>query len=211
MAETTSHQALYYAVSRADVIETILARLRETGVVTCLRAEAWGIENSRAVATEAYRTDTAGRLRHLVLIASTVTVEAQNALLKILEEPPRGVVFHCIFPPGSALLPTVRSRLIAVPLPPEAADTELFDALIRLPVTEQLSLIEERLKQKDLVWVEAIKRGGFERIRGWLGALQPATASRLYTTLSLLNTRGAANKMLLEDVVLTVVTHVKNR
>ena len=42
--------------------------------------------------------------------ASTMTTEAQNALLKILEEPPKNVYFLLLCDNASALLPTVRSR-----------------------------------------------------------------------------------------------------
>ena len=42
--------------------------------------------------------------------AATMTTEAQNALLKILEEPPKNVYFLLLCDNSSALLPTVRSR-----------------------------------------------------------------------------------------------------
>jgi DNA polymerase-3 subunit delta' len=42
--------------------------------------------------------------------AQTMTTEAQNSLLKILEEPPRGVFFFLLCDNASLLLPTVRSR-----------------------------------------------------------------------------------------------------
>ncbi len=38
-------------------------------------------------------------------------MEAQNALLKILEEPPSNIVFILVTPSKTALLPTIRSRL----------------------------------------------------------------------------------------------------
>lgn len=42
--------------------------------------------------------------------AHTLTTEAQNSLLKILEEPPQGVYFFLLCETASSLLPTVRSR-----------------------------------------------------------------------------------------------------
>ncbi len=206
-----SHQALYYVASSPPVRAEIISRLHETGVVTVYETEAWGIEQSRLLAREAYRTDQAGRLRHLVLVATTMTTEAQNALLKILEEPPQGVCFHCIFSPGTALLPTVRSRLVTVALPIEAVDTAFYDALMRLPLIEQLSEIDVRLKEKDAAWIEGVKRGALARLAQQVKGLPADTAARLYQSLLRLGTRGAANKMLLEDMVLTVATTAKNR
>jgi hypothetical protein len=40
-----------------------------------------------------------------------ITHEAQNALLKLFEEPPHGTHFFLIVPTASLLLPTVRSRM----------------------------------------------------------------------------------------------------
>lgn len=46
----------------------------------------------------------------IVRDANTMTPEAQNSLLKVLEEPPAGVYFFLLCDTASALLPTVRSR-----------------------------------------------------------------------------------------------------
>lgn len=54
--------------------------------------------------------------------AETMTPEAQNALLKIFEEPPANVFFFLLCDNASALLPTVRSR--APMLKTERFDTE---------------------------------------------------------------------------------------
>lgn len=66
-----------------------------------------------------------GRLRVVLLHpAEDMNPTAQNALLKALEEPPPGVAFLLVSHWPSRLLPTVRSRCVAVPVPlpaPEVA------------------------------------------------------------------------------------------
>ena len=59
--------------------------------------------------------------RKLCLIprAETLTPEAANALLKILEEPPRGMVFVLLAEQSGDLLPTIASRSRIVRLAPE--------------------------------------------------------------------------------------------
>lgn len=47
---------------------------------------------------------------YLLTEAETLTTQAQNALLKLFEEPPRGVFFLLLTETPTALLPTVRSR-----------------------------------------------------------------------------------------------------
>ena len=71
--------------------------------------------------------------RKLCLIprAETLTPEAANALLKILEEPPRGMVFVLLAEQSGDLLPTIasRSRIIRLAPEPDADRTEpLTDA-----------------------------------------------------------------------------------
>jgi len=53
----------------------------------------------------------------LVLGADNLTPEAQNAFLKTLEEPPRYARIFMFCQRWSNLLPTVRSRVVNVPLP----------------------------------------------------------------------------------------------
>jgi DNA polymerase III delta' subunit len=55
--------------------------------------------------------------------AHTLTTEAQNALLKLIEEPPPQTIFILIADHAEALLPTVRSRCTPVYFPRLAADT----------------------------------------------------------------------------------------
>lgn len=60
--------------------------------------------------------------------AHTLTTEAQNSLLKILEEPPRNVYFFLLCETASVLLPTVRSR--APVLRMELFDEEMLGELL---------------------------------------------------------------------------------
>ncbi|WP_418185601.1 DNA polymerase III subunit delta' [Aliarcobacter vitoriensis] len=50
-------------------------------------------------------------IKYLFLCGATFRVEAQNALLKILEEPPHNVVFIILVSSKNSLLPTIYSRL----------------------------------------------------------------------------------------------------
>lgn len=61
--------------------------------------------------------------------ADHMTVEAQNALLKLIEEPPSRTLFILIAEQTSALLPTVRSRCAAIYFP-RLADDAVAELLI---------------------------------------------------------------------------------
>lgn len=55
-----------------------------------------------------------GLKKYIIVSVRSITLEAQNALLKVLEEPMLGTYFILLMPDSSHLLPTVRSRLSSV-------------------------------------------------------------------------------------------------
>lgn len=67
------------------------------------------VDDAKAVIAEAYISEE--KTKYIVLGAKTFNTYSQNALLKVLEEPPRNIAFVIIVPSKSVLLPTVRSRL----------------------------------------------------------------------------------------------------
>lgn len=70
-----------------------------------------GVALIRSIREAAYITPQELSVRVFIIAqAESMTVEAQNALLKILEEPPGGVYFFLLCDNASALLATVRSR-----------------------------------------------------------------------------------------------------
>lgn len=72
-------------------------------------AEELNIEISRAIIDESYIASE--ETKTILIAANSFNVYAQNALLKILEEPPNSVLFVLYARMKSLLLPTIRSRL----------------------------------------------------------------------------------------------------
>jgi len=67
------------------------------------------VDDSKAVIKEAYIAEESSK--YIVILAQSYRVEAQNALLKLLEEPPRNIIFILIARSKTSLLPTIRSRM----------------------------------------------------------------------------------------------------
>ena len=67
------------------------------------------IEDAKEVIKEAYVASEDEKV--IALFASKYNIYAQNALLKILEEPPKNVVFLLVSKVKSTFLPTILSRL----------------------------------------------------------------------------------------------------
>lgn len=70
----------------------------------------FSVDDARSVINEAYIAE--ARQKIIVIMAYKFGVESQNSLLKIIEEPPRNIVFIIVVPSKNILLPTIRSRLI---------------------------------------------------------------------------------------------------
>ena len=68
------------------------------------------LEDAKDVIAEAYIAEY--EQKNIVIMAKKLGAEVQNSLLKILEEPPKNIVFTLIVPSKNTLLPTVRSRLM---------------------------------------------------------------------------------------------------
>lgn len=88
--------------------ENLLKTLKPNRVVGFLE-DSFKLEHAKAVVAEAYISES--ETKYIVFGGNSFTTEAQNSLLKLLEEPPRNIEFIIISPTKSNLLPTVRSRL----------------------------------------------------------------------------------------------------
>ena len=79
------------------------------------------VELSRQVQADAYIRPNEGKKKiYLIPRAQLMTNEAQNALLKLIEEPPHYAVFLFLTTNADKLLPTVRSRSVELRMEPVA-------------------------------------------------------------------------------------------
>jgi len=88
--------------------ESLKTKLLPNRVVGFVR-EKFLLEDAKAVVSEAYISEPS--VKYIILAAFEFHTVSQNALLKILEEPPTNINFIIITPSKSNLLATVRSRL----------------------------------------------------------------------------------------------------
>lgn len=72
--------------------------------------ESFLIEDAKNVISEAYIAE--NNTKFIIIKANKFGIEAQNSLLKIIEEPPRNIVFIVVTNSRNSLLPTIRSRLM---------------------------------------------------------------------------------------------------
>ena len=151
-----------------------------------------------------------------ILTMNSITAEAQNALLKLLEEPPEYAHIFLILPSAHLLLPTVKSRLSILGGGKDVDQSgytisgisEARDFLALAPA-KRLDFIkkfmeeitkEKRTKQDAVNLLNSIQEAIHAKgLKGNIAALEAIETSRKY-----MNDRSPSLKMLLEYVALSV-------
>lgn len=109
----------------------------------------WKIDDSRKFRELQSGRWSAGK-RWLVIVCDQMVNEAEQALLKILEEPARGVQIFIITPQPEKFLPTVRSRChIIYPKIDDKRLTSLGSKFLALSRAERLIQLEKILSADD--------------------------------------------------------------
>lgn len=90
--------------AKKNVLKRIDSKLIKTFFV-----DEFKVDDAKEVVKEAYIAEE--KQKYLILAALSYNTYAQNALLKLLEEPPRNITFIVIAKSKTSLLPTIRSRM----------------------------------------------------------------------------------------------------
>ncbi len=162
-----------------------------------------GIDEVRTLITAASIKPASGTHRLLVVTPNSITFEAQQALLKLMEEPPVTTLFLFITRSELSLLPTLQSRFMKLVQPNKITRTEAFTEFITLSLAERMELVAKKMSDKDNEWLREIQRGLAEKLSE-RDNKDEAVRSTLTQVFSLLGGRGSANKMLLEELALTL-------
>ena len=114
------HHAYLIEGQYAEILLEVQKYLEESGVVILGNPDVWVeqfvvflIGDAARIRSEHGKRSMSGKKFFLLGIESATT-DAQNALLKTLEEPQAGTHFFILTPRLSAFLPTLRSRFIEV-------------------------------------------------------------------------------------------------
>jgi hypothetical protein len=149
--------------------------------------------------------------KFFVISTNIITEEAQNALLKVFEEPTEGTHFF-ILVSQNTFLPTFLSRLLVIDNSRQfTVDGQESTEILNKNIVEKLALVakiagditdEKKVKQDAIQFVsqienELIQSGGVEKYSNQLKACEFAR-----TTLF---SRGAMVKMILENLMLQIL------
>jgi DNA polymerase-3 subunit delta' len=134
---------IYITSDVEAALEHFQKELHPCRVVTFFE-ENFKIEHAKQVVKEAYISES--DTKYICIAAKEFTNVAQNALLKILEEPPLNIEFILITLTKSNLLPTVRSRLPIVQDAKKLQQQTVALSLGRLDYAEVFAFLKEHAR-----------------------------------------------------------------
>lgn len=139
-------------VSKQDSIieDKILSKI-DSKLIKVFDIDELKIDDSKNIIQEAYIAEESQK--YIIIRAKSFRVEAQNALLKLLEEPPRNINFIIVSPRKSALLPTIRSRMAIETINEDKSDKSLDLDLRKMELNDIFLFIKENsdLKKHELI------------------------------------------------------------
>jgi DNA polymerase III delta prime subunit len=169
----------------------------------------FGIDDGRMIQSlESNRAVTQGK-KIFVLSCDSMTREAQNALLKVFEEPTEGTHFFVFVKAIHDILPTLLSRMQLITPEKTEGDTAFAEAFLKKTPAKRLELLKDIFETKDktkavalLNMLETTLREEISLEKASVPDLQLFT--EIATARSYLNDRGASLKMLLEHLSMII-------
>ncbi len=169
--------------------------------------DSFGIDDSRELVRLAHLRSFGQQL--LLYRMDGCTGEAQNALLKLFEEPPSNTHFFVCVPSIQAILPTLRSR--ALVLHRTATDSATTNegltgaTLIDATPAARIALLTPLVQEKDTHAATALLNSiETELHRRGVHATHPKVVEHIISVRDVLNDKGASLKILMESVALTI-------
>ncbi len=203
---------MHLVAGTAAAIPHILDVLKASGVSTegnpdiyTREYRTFGVDDAIELRNRSNRRPIAGSQRFFIVATPGMTGEAQNALLKTLEEPPADAAFFIIVPAPEMLLPTLRSRAQILTLESVGAEDSIdTKAFLAAASQERLDMLKPLLEKDD------DDKRDIGKIVAFLSALEQRLAKKpeglhaIYRARKYIGDKGALVKPLLEQVALLV-------
>lgn len=204
------HHAFVIEAEAEEGINTAQAWIeKELGIpihnnpdIAVLRFGLFSVADARRIAELAASAAFAGTSKAIIISAGRAYHEAQNALLKVFEEPPAGTYLFLSMPSLGGLLPTLRSRVVELntPVKHSVLDIpEVVQEFLKATKEKRSALIKRLTSGKD----EEKRRENREEVLTLINGIEAA----------IYNDRGQAlikHAEILEDIA-TLRTHLYDR
>lgn len=169
----------------------------------------FGVDDGHRIAAAHMKRAIAGDKKIFLISVSSFSHEAQNALLKMFEEPTENTHFFIVVPSVDILLPTLKSRLLTVIIKNETEiDTNQAKLFFKASISQRIkmlgSCIEDKNKHESLIFLNSLEHFARQIFLqdqssvSWREFLEDLVAARGY-----LRDRSPSVKMLLEHLAHT--------
>jgi len=185
LVRESSKAHIYISSDIEGEYSKFVERLKPFRVVGFIE-DVFKLEHAKAVVSESYISES--QTKYIIFGAKSFTNEAQNSLLKVLEEPPRNIEFIIISPTKSNLLPTVRSRLPIIKGQISHDKSSLELNLAKVDYSEVFTFLKEnaRVSRDDAkLLVEALYKRATEVDKLILSTEQLGNFDKAYRLLNL--------------------------
>lgn len=189
-------------VAQEWLVRELGMKMQNNPDVLVLRHGLLSVEDARKIAEAAAGAPFSGEHKAVIISASRVYHEAQNALLKLFEEPPPGLYLFVILPSLGGLLPTLRSRVQVLSGDSKRKELvpEKVEQFLKAGKEKRSALIKKLTSGRD----EEERRKNREEAIALLNGIEVAA----YATMQSGERRGAAE--LLSDIA-TLRGHLYDR
>lgn len=200
--------------------------------VVVLRYGLFSVEDARRVSELAASAPFAGEHKVVIISANRAYHEAQNALLKLFEEPPRGTYLFLVLPTLGSLLPTLRSRVQEISLSSSGrtnigisetarefikASKEKRTAMIKKLASGKDEEEKRELREEAMAIVNGIEAIAYIKATPWERASKTSPSeiasllSDIATLRGYLHDRSAPVKMIMEHLSLVIPEDLRGK
>ncbi len=159
-----------------------------------MNASAFGIDEARELSRWAINKPISGVRKVAIILADSITHEAQNALLKVFEEPTFGTYFFVILPSGGGLLGTILSRARVYVGVGDSVST-VKNNFLKLSLSEKMNFIKKLSAEKDK---DSLRETAKTLPEDQLTLTNYQLIKKVLIVKRLVSARGSSPKMLLE-------------
>ena len=210
-----THHAIFAEGNISDVLAFFRKGLEERGIellgnpdVIFLHYDSLGIAEARELVEISLTAPVKEKKKIIVLTFDGITREAQNALLKLFEDPNPSVEFLIASQNANSLLPTLRSRLFVMKLEGKAdkGNSEI-KKFLSLAIGEKMKEVEKMFKKYKEVGDKRPIREFLLSVHLELEKNPEKNAEALRASaksLSYVDDKSASMKLLLESIVLAL-------
>jgi len=203
--------SLHHAYMSSCGLDELRDMLEERGVprlgcpdVYINEYQEFRIDDARELRERAMLNPVVLSRRIFIIACASISTEAQNALLKTLEEPRGNAIFFFLLPSPERLLPTFRSRVQMLAGGESHRETviDVRKFLASRPA-ERISMLEVFTKKKDDEERNMQGMNAFlDELERTLGTSRPDGLKAVYVAKRYIADKGALVKPLLEQIAL---------